>query len=51
MKEIPLQTQEAHRTLKTLDRRNSLQDLIIKTQNVYNKERMLKLERERDQVI
>ena len=49
---IPINIQEAYRTPIRLDqKRKSSYHIIIKTQNLQNKERILKAEREKGQVI
>jgi hypothetical protein len=51
-KEMPMNIQEAYRTLNSLDqKRNSSCHIIIKTPNAQNKERILKAVREKGQVI
>jgi hypothetical protein len=48
---MPINIQEAYRTLNKLDqKRNSSYHIIFKTQNVQNKERILKAVREKGQV-
>jgi hypothetical protein len=50
-KEMPMNIQESYRTLNKLDqKRNSSGHIIIKTRNGENKERILKVIREKDQV-
>jgi hypothetical protein len=49
-KEIPMNIQEAYRTLNRLDqKRNSHQHIIIRTTNALNKDRILKAVREKGQ--
>jgi hypothetical protein len=49
-KEIPRNTQKAHRTPNRLEqKRNSSQHIIIRTTNAVNKDRVLKTEREKSQ--
>ena len=49
--EMPMTRQEAYRTPNRLDQnRNTSQHIIIKTPNVLNKERILKVVREKGQV-
>ena len=50
--EIAINTQEAYRTLNRLDQRKKRKrkKKIIKTLNVQNKERILKVAREKDQI-
>jgi hypothetical protein len=51
-KVLPIQVQEASRTPNTLDQnRTSLCNIIIKTTSTENKERILKAEREKNQII
>jgi hypothetical protein len=48
---MPMDIQEAYRTQNRLDQeRNSSSNIIIKTPNALNKERMLKAVREKGQV-
>jgi hypothetical protein len=48
---MPMNIQEAYRTPNRLDqKRNSSQQIIIRTTNVLNKDRILKAVREKDQV-
>jgi hypothetical protein len=48
---MPMNIQEAYRTSNRVDRkRNSSCHIIIKTPNSLNKERILRAEREKDQV-
>jgi hypothetical protein len=50
-KEMPIQVQEDSRTPKRQDQnRNSPQHIIIKTTSTKNKERILKAEREKNQI-
>jgi hypothetical protein len=50
-KEMPMDIQEAYKTRNSLDqKRNSSCQIIIKTPNTQNKERILKAEREKGQV-
>ena len=50
-KEMPMNIEEAYRTLKRLDqKRNSLHYIIIKTTNLLDKERILKAVREKGQI-
>ena len=50
-KEMPMNVQEAYRTQNRLDqKRNSSCHIIIRTINALNKERILKVVREKDQV-
>jgi len=50
-KEIPMNIQEAYKTLNRLDiKRNSLSHIILKTPNALNKKRILKAVRENGQV-
>lgn len=51
-KKMPLKVQEAYRTKSRLaQRRKSLCQIIIKTLNIQNKERMLKAAREKSHII
>jgi hypothetical protein len=48
---MPMNMQEAHRTLNNLDqKRNSSYHIIIKTPNAQNNKRILKVVREKGQV-
>ena len=50
-KEMPINTKEIYRTPKTLDqKRNSCCDIIVKTPNAQNKERILKAVKDKGQV-
>ena len=49
MKDIPLKIQEAYRTLNRLDQKKSPNLIIIKTQNIQNKKRILRAVRKKGQ--
>ena len=49
-KRIPMRVQEAYRTPSRLDKKKSPSHIIIKTQNIQNKERILRAAKEKGQV-